>query len=100
MENIMQILKQRFFNEPACAELREQAEHNHQQLREVLSPEDRKLVLRLVDAKDAQQNETSLAAFTCGFRVATEIYKEAFADGTLSEKSEACRFACQKGEQK
>ena len=48
----------------------------YQQLKEILGGSERKLVLRIIDAKDRITESVSLNSFICGFRLAWILFSE------------------------
>ena len=89
MNDYMKALHQRFFREPACTDVRDEIERLRRELREQM---DRQELLKLVDLGIELREETSLAAFTAGFRLALGIAEElepySFED---EEEERACR---------
>ena len=73
MENIFAALYRRFYDRPKYNRLERVAEYNHRQLIERLGKSERKLVLRIIDAKDQICEDISLNSFICGFRLACQI---------------------------
>ena len=76
MNDYMRALHQRFFREPECADAREEIEDLRQELRAQLDRQDREKLLKLADLGIELREETSLAAFTAGFRLALGIAGE------------------------
>ena len=95
MNDYMQALHQRFFQEPECADVREEIEELRQELRETLQKPERRKLLRLVDAQNLLREETSLASFMAGFKLAWGLAQELEADGLYSfedkEEDRVCR---------
>lgn len=96
MNDYMQALHHRFFREPECAEVREEIEDLRQELRETLQKPERRKLLRLVDVQNLLREETSLASFMAGFKLAWGLAQELEADGLYSfddeeEKRALCR---------
>ena len=92
MNDYMQALHQRFFREPECADVWEEIEALRQELRETLQKPERR---RLVDAQNLLREETSLASFMAGFKLAWGLAQELEADGLYSfedkEEDRVCR---------
>ena len=88
MYEYFRALHQRFFHEPDHADLYEEIEENRKKLAEKLAPEDRKRLLRMLDAQNHLKNEVSLESFTAGFKLAAGIAKELEADGLYSYDKE------------
>ena len=84
MNDYMQALHQRFFREPECADVREEIEELRQELRETLQKPERRKLLRLVDVQNLLREETSLASFMAGFKLAWGLAQELEADGRYS----------------
>ena len=95
MNDYMQALHQRFFQEPECADVWEEIEALRQELRETLQKPERRKLLRLVDAQNLLRDETSLASFMAGFKLAWGLAQELEADGLYSfedkEEDRVCR---------
>ena len=95
MNDYMQALHQRFFREPGCADVWEEIEALRQELRETLQKPERRKLLRLVDAQNLLREETSLASFMAGFKLAWGLAQELEADGLYSfedkEEDRVCR---------
>ena len=99
MNDYMQALHQRFFREPECADVREEIEELRQELRETLQKPERRKLLRLVDAQNLLREETSLASFMAGFKLAWGLSKELEADGLYSFDEEETERLCHRIEQ-
>ena len=95
MNDYMKALHQRFFREPACTDVRDEIERLRQELRETLQKPERRKLLRLVDAQNLLREETSLASFMAGFKLAWGLAQELEADGLYSfedkEEDRVCR---------
>ena len=95
MNDYMRALHQRFFREPECADVWEEIEALRQELRETLQKPERRKLLRLVDAQNLLREETSLASFMAGFKLAWGLAQELEADGLYSfedkEEDRVCR---------
>ena len=79
MNDYMRALHQRFFQEPAYTDVREEIELLRRELRAQLDRQDRQdreKLLKLADLGIELREETSLAAFTAGFRLALGIAGE------------------------
>ena len=76
MNDYMRALHQRFFREPAYTDVREKIELLRRDLRAQLDRQDREKLLKLADLGIELREETSLAAFTAGFRLALGIAGE------------------------
>jgi len=84
MNDYMKALHQRFFREPAFTELEEDIETTRQEVRDCLDKMQRRRLVHLVDTQDLLREETSLASFTAGFKLAWGMTKELEADGLYS----------------
>jgi hypothetical protein len=76
MDDMLKALYDSFYTPPGMAELNRQVEDNHRLLIERLEKPERKLVLRIIDAKNAEIAEKSLDSFICGFRLAWQLTNE------------------------
>ena len=76
MNDYMRALHQRFFREPAYPDVREEIELLRRELRAQMDRQDQEKLLKLVDLGIELREETSLAAFTAGFRLALGIAGE------------------------
>ena len=99
MNDYMRALHQRFFREPECADVREEIEGLRRDLREPLNRQDREKLLKLVDLGIQLREETSLASFMAGFKLAWGLSKELEADGLYSFDEEETERLCHRIEQ-
>ena len=99
MNDYMRALHQRFFREPECEEVRAQIEELRQELRETLTKPERRNLLQLVDAQNLLREETSLASFMAGFKLAWGLARELEADGLYSFEDEEENWACHRAEE-
>ena len=76
MYEYLRALHRCFCSEADHAEFRSEIEALRTTLSSRLSSEDRKLVLRLVDAQNNLKNEISLESFAAGFKLAAGISQE------------------------
>ena len=76
MNDYMSALHQRFFQKPDFTELKEEIELTRREVRDSLDKIQRRKLMRLVDAQTLLREETSLASFTAGFKLAWGIAKE------------------------
>ena len=76
MNNILQLLYDRFYAPLPMTEDRQEIEQYHRMLIERLDKPERKMVLRIIDAGDRIANELSLDSFICGFLLAWEMTSE------------------------
>lgn len=70
MNDYMTALHQRFYREPDFSELEEEIEQTHQEVRDCLDKMQRRRLMHLVDTQNLLREETSLASFTAGFKLA------------------------------
>ena len=76
MDDILKALYNSFYTAPEHRELIEAVEANRSLLREKLSHEDRKLVLRIIDDMGLIIQEQSFDSFVCGFKLAWRLANE------------------------
>ena len=76
MNKTLTALYDSFYTLPQAADTRAEIEAIHQQLIQKLDKPERRLVLRLIDAKDQLAEETSIDSFICGFRMAWRLANE------------------------
>ena len=88
MYEYFRALHQRFFHEPYHTDMYQQIEENRKVLAEKLGPEDRKRLLRMLDAQSYLKNEVSLESFAAGFKLAAGIAKELEEGGVYSFDAE------------
>ena len=88
----MKALHQRFYREPDFSEMEEDIEKTRQEVRDCLDKLQRRRLMHLVDTQNLLREETSLASFTAGFKLAWGLSKELEADGlySLDEEETAC----------
>ena len=96
INDYMKALHQRFYREPDFSEMEEDIEKTRQEVRDCLDKLQRRRLMHLVDTQNLLREETSLASFTAGFKLAWELSKELEADGLYSfdeeETERVCRF--------
>ena len=92
-------LHQRFFREPDFSELEKEIEQTRQEVRDCLDQMQRHKLMQLVDAQNLLREETSLASFTAGFKLAWGIAKELESEGLYSFDYEVEQHACKAAEQ-
>ncbi len=95
MNDYMKALHQRFFREPDFAELEEDIEQTRQEVRDCLDKMERRKLMHLVDTQNLLREETSLASFTAGFKLAWGITKELEADSLYSFQKDEEQRACE-----
>ena len=77
MENkLLKELYDCFYTPPALARERQEVEECHQALIKALEKPERRLVLRIIDAKDHIIADTSIDSFIFGFRLAWRLSEE------------------------
>lgn len=76
MNNILQLLYDRFYAPLPMTEDCQEIEQYHRMLIERLDKPERKMVLRIIDAGDRIANELSLDSFIYGFLLAWEMTSE------------------------
>ena len=94
MSDYMRALHQRFYREPDFSELEEDIENTRQEVRDCLDKLQRRRLMHLVDTQNLLREETSLASFTAGFKLAWGLSKELEADGLYSFDEEETERAC------
>lgn len=76
MSEILTALYDSFYTPPQATDSHAEIEALHKQLILKLDKPERRLVLRLIDAKDHQTEEKSIDSFICGFRLAWRLVNE------------------------
>ena len=99
MNDYMRALHQRFFQEPAYTDVREEIELLRRELREHLDRQNREKLLKLVDLGIELREEISLASFMAGFKLAWGLAQELEADGLYSFEDEKEARACRRAEE-
>jgi len=100
MNDYMRALHQRFYREPDFGELEEDIENTRQEVRDYLNKMQRRRLMHLVDSQNLLKEETSLASFTAGFKLAWGLSKELEADGLYSfDQEETDRICRQMGKE-
>ena len=100
MNDYMRALHQRFYREPDFSELEDDIENTRQAVRDCLDKFQRRKLMHLVDTQNLLREETSLASFTAGFKLAWELSKELEADGLYSfDQEETDRICLQIGKE-
>lgn len=96
MNDYMKALHQRFFREPDFRKMEEDIEHTRQTVRDCLDREQRRTLMHLVDTQNLLREETSVASFVAGFKLAWGIARELETDGLYSfEQEEVHRISRQ-----
>lgn len=99
MNDYMRALHQRFFREPEYADVRREIEGLRQEVREQLDRQNREKLLKLVDLGIELREETSLASFMAGFKLAWGLAQELEADGLYSFEDEEEDRVCRRAEE-
>ena len=76
MNETLKTLYDRFYTPLPIPDACQEIEDAHHQLIQRLSKSDRKLVLRIIDAKDHIAAEQSIDSFICGFELAWKLSSE------------------------
>ena len=76
MNEMLKNLYDRFYTAPAESETKREIENAHHQLIQRLGKPERKLILRIIDAKDHIAEERSIDSFICGFELAWKLSSE------------------------
>ena len=76
MRDYMMALHQRFCKEPECREIRKQLLEVEQELHQKLDRRGQEQLLKLADLENELLDETSLASFLSGFKLALGIAAE------------------------
>ena len=94
MYDYMASLHQQFFRGPDFSGLEKDIEQTRQEVRDCLSKEERRKLLQLVDLQNLLREETSLASFTAGFKLAWGIAKELELTGKEASRNgeETCQW--------
>ena len=99
MNDYMRALHQRFYQEPDFRELEEDIENTRQEVRDFLDKMQRRRLMHLVDTQNLLREETYLASFTAGFKLAWGLSKELETDGLYSFDEEETERVCRRMEQ-
>ncbi len=95
MNDYMKALHQRFFLKPDFAEMEEDIEQTRQEVQNCLDKMERRKLMHLVDTQNLLREETSLASFIAGFKLAWGITKELEAGGLYSFQQDEEQRACE-----
>ena len=77
MNKLLKDLYDCFYTPPELAATKREIEECHRALIEALGKPERRLVLKIIDAKDHISEDTSLDSFISGFRLAWRLYTAA-----------------------
>ena len=94
MNDYKRALHQRFFREPNFRELEEDIENTRREVRDFLDKMQRRRLMHMVDTQNLLREETSLASFMAGFKLAWGLNKELEADGLYSFDEEGTERVC------
>ena len=94
MYNYLLGVKETFCKEPVCPELQQEITILHQTLSARLLTEEKRKLLRLVDAMEELQDRIAIEAFAAGLRVALGVSSELQIQEPYSFAAEAERKAC------
>ena len=101
MNETLKALYDSFYKPLALAEEKQEIKDCHRQLIEKLDKPERKLVLRIIDAKDPSAELLSIDSFICGFELACKMaaeldrYKQKSERPVSKEIGPGARSACQ-----
>ena len=76
MKKLLTALYDTFYQPPRLPELQQKVDDCRQQRHETLDISSRRLVLRIVDAKDEMADIISVDSFICGFQLAWQMAEE------------------------
>ena len=98
MKDYMMALHQRFCKEPECREVRKQLLEVEQELHQKLDQRGQEQLLKLADLENELLDETSLASFLSGFKLALGIAAELAPSYSFDEDEEqrACEVLQQR----
>ena len=91
MNKLLKDLYDCFYTPPELAATKREIEECHRALIEALGKPERRLVLKIIDAKDHISEDTSLDSFISGFRLAWKLSIEL--NHYENERSVSCRTA-------
>ena len=91
MNKLLKDLYDCFYTPPELAATKREIEECHRALIEALDKPERRLVLKIIDAKDHISEDTSLDGFISGFRLAWKLAVEL--NYYENERSVSCRTA-------
>jgi len=96
MDETLKALYDSFYTQPKMTKMKQAVESNRTLLREQLSVEERKLVLRIVDNLNMMGSELSIDSFICGFKLAWQMTNELnnFNDRRSTPAEQAGLSAC------
>ena len=91
MNKLLKDLYDCFYTPPELAATKREIEECHRALIEALGKPERRLVLKIIDAKDHISEDTSLDSFIAGFELAWKLSIEL--NHYKNERSVSCRTA-------
>lgn len=95
MNKLLKDLYDCFYTPPELAATQREIEECHRALIEALGKPERRLVLKIIDAKDHISEDTSLDSFISGFRLAWRLSAEL--NHYENERSISCQTAMGSG---
>ena len=95
MNKLLNDLYDCFYTPPELAATKREIEECHRALIEALGKPERRLVLKIIDAKDHISEDTSLDSFISGFRLAWRLSAEL--NHYENERSVSCQTAMGSG---
>ena len=95
MKKLLKDLYDRFYTPPELAATKREIEECHRALIEALGKPERRLVLKIIDAKDHISEDTSLDSFISGFWLAWRLSAEL--NHYENERSISCQTAMGSG---
>lgn len=95
MNKLLKDLYDCFYTPPELAAMKREIEECHRALIEALGKPERRLVLKIIDAKDHISEDTSLDSFIAGFGLAWKLSIEL--NHYENERSVSCRTAMESG---
>ena len=98
MNDYMKALHRRFFREPDFTEMEKDIENARQKVRDCLDREQRRTLMHLVDTQNLLREETSVASFMAGFKLAWGIARELETDGLYSFEQEEVQRSSRRDE--
>ena len=95
MNKLLKDLYDCFYTPPELAATKREIEECHRALIEALGKPERRLVLRIIDAKDRIAEDTSIDSFIAGFELAWKLSMEL--NHCEDERSVSCQTAMGSG---
>lgn len=88
---LLKDLYDRFYSPPGFSALKQEIKECHQTLIEAMDKQGRRLMLRIIDAKDYMIENISIDSFISGFELAWKLFEEL--NNYENEHSISCRKA-------